>query len=416
MLDGFRWDYFDLGLQLPAFEKIFHQGVRARGLTPAFPSVSYPNHYTLLTGLYVESHGFVGNEWYDVTTGKYYSPWYKELTPEDRSFMYAEAEPLWVSAVRQNKRVHMFHWFGCEVLIQGRQPTYCVEHNGLPSIADLQRDLDESLQLFLNDSTDLAAVYHEKIDDHGHRYGPNSSKLNSAILEVDEEFSRMLTKFAETGLENEVDVMIFSDHGMTSVSPSRVVNVSDVMPMSCVDAIVNGYGSQVYIWSKEDCLQEVYDALKDYSPHFTAFLKDDIPDRWRFKNHKRIPPLILVPKIGWYIETPNFGFFNYDTGPIKAEHGYDPVHSEMRGIFTAFGPSFVPGATADQLHNVDLYQIMCHILDIEPRSHNGTWSRVRHMITDVSGFPSSLAVAVSTAVACVLVTVCYCYTSDRRHY
>ncbi|XP_046557574.1 glycerophosphocholine cholinephosphodiesterase ENPP6-like [Haliotis rubra] len=317
MLDGFRWDYFDQGLQLPAFDKIFHRGVKARRLIPAYPSVSYPNHYTLLTGLYVESHGFVGNEWYDVTAEKYYSPWYKELTPEDRSFLYAESEPLWVSAVRQNKRVHMFHWFGCEVQIRGIRPTFCAKHDGLPSITDFQHDLEESLQLFLNDSTDLAVVYHEKIDDHAHRYGLNSSNLISAILEVDEEFSRLLTKFAQTGLEDHVDVMVFSDHGMTSISPSHVVNVSDVMPTSCVDAIVNGYGSHVYIWSEVDCLQKVYDVLKDYSPHFKAYLKDDIPDRWRFKHHKRIPPLILVPDMGWYIDTPNFGFFNYDTGPIK---------------------------------------------------------------------------------------------------
>ncbi|XP_046550767.1 glycerophosphocholine cholinephosphodiesterase ENPP6-like [Haliotis rubra] len=338
LLDGFRWDYFDQGLNLPAFNEIFRRGVRTKQLVPAYPPVSYPNHYTLLTGLYVESHGFVGNEMYDVTTGKTYSPWFNNLTAADRSFMYDEAEPLWISAVKQDKRVYMFHWVGCEVIIQGRQPTYCRRHTDVPTIADFRRDLDESVGLFLNSSADLAVVYHEKVDDYGHRYGPMTSEVNSAIEEVDEELGRMLKKFASHGLDDTVDVMIFSDHGMTTISPSQVVNVSDVIPTSSVDVILNGYGSHVYIWPKQGRLQE-----------------------------------------------PNFGYYAYDTGPMLGEHGFDPAESNMSGIFTAFGPSFVPGVTSEKLSNVNLYQIMCEILSIEPRSHNGTWSHVSHMVKDVSG-------------------------------
>ncbi|XP_067667348.1 glycerophosphocholine cholinephosphodiesterase ENPP6-like [Haliotis asinina] len=397
LLDGFRWDYFDQVLDLPAFNEIFRRGVRAKQLVPAYPPVSYPNHYTLLTGLYIESHGFVGNEMYDVTTGKTYSPWFDNLTAADRSFMYDESEPLWISAVKQDKGVYMFHWVGCEVTIQGRQPTYCRPHTDVPTIADFRRDLDESMELFLNSSADLAVVYHEKVDDYGHRYGPMTSEVNSAIEEVDKELGRMLKNFASHGLDDTVDVMIFSDHGMTTVSPSQVVNVSDVIPMSSVDVILNGYGSHVYIWPKQDRVQEVYNALKDYSPHMTAYLKDDIPNRWHFQHHRRIPPILLAAEMPWYIDTPNFGYYAYDTGPMLGEHGFDPAEANMSGIFTAFGPSFIPGMKSERLSNVNLYQIMCEILDIKPRSHNGTWSHVSHMVRDQSGsqpLQSSLTLAV----------------------
>ncbi|XP_071111411.1 glycerophosphocholine cholinephosphodiesterase ENPP6-like [Haliotis cracherodii] len=409
LLDGFRWDYFDQGLNLPAFTEIFRRGVRAQQLVPAYPPVSYPNHYTLLTGLYVESHGFVGNEMYDVTTGKTYSPWFDNLTAADRSFMYDDSEPLWISAVKQNKRVYMFHWVGCEVTIQGRQPTYCRRHTDVPSIDDFRRDLDDSVDLFLNSSADLAVVYHEKVDDDGHRYGPMTSKVNSAIQEVDEELGRMLKKLASPDLGDTVDVMIFSDHGMTTISPSQVVNVSSVLPTSSVDVILNGYGSHVYIWPKPGRLQEVYNALKDYSPYYTAYLKEDIPARWHFQHHRRVPPILLAAKMPWYIDTPNFGYYAYDTGPMLGEHGFDPAEADMSGIFTAFGPSFVPGMTSEKLPNVDLYQIMCNILNIKPRSHNGTWSRVSHMIKDVSGsrpLQSALTVVVFCIILAFLNTWC----------
>ncbi|ESO86804.1 hypothetical protein LOTGIDRAFT_128417 [Lottia gigantea] len=381
LLDGVRWDYLDPDyVNLPGLKGIMERGVHVESLIPEFPSVSYPNHYSLMTGLHAQDHGFVDNDMYDVETGKTYPP--DSGSEDDKSFWFNEAEPFWITAKKQGKSVFMYNWVGGDVKIQNERPNHFRPYSTVKKIKYFRHDIDDGLQALLN------GLYHEGIDDLGHRYGPKSPEVTEWLKNVDLEFSRLTQKLEDFGATDDVNIMIFSDHGMTDVSLSRVINVTSVLPMENIKHVINGYGSRISIWPKDGFEDEIYRLLKNYDRHMRVFLKEDIPVEWYYTNNSRIAPLLLVADIGWYIDTPDFGFYHYDTGIMKGEHGYDPKLKEMHGIFIATGPNFAVNYRSASIRNIDLYQIMCLITGVEALDNNGTWSNVG-MFVSGSGLNSA---------------------------
>ncbi|XP_050404394.2 glycerophosphocholine cholinephosphodiesterase ENPP6 [Patella vulgata] len=377
LLDGVRWDYLDRdSANLPGFKRIKERGVKVESLVPEFPSVSYPNHYSLMTGLHCENHGFVDNDMYDVNTGKYYPP--KSGKEEDKSLWFEEGEPVWITATKEGKSSYMYNWVGGDVEIHGTRPDYFRPYSPVKKLKYFRRDIDQGLDSLMNGTADLVGIYHEGVDDMGHRYGPDSTEVYDWLKNVDAEFDRLLTKMTDLGVENDINIMIFSDHGMTDVSLTRVINITSLLPMDKIDAVINGYGSRISIWPKEESRMEIYKLLKNYDRHMTVYLKGDIPSRWYYTNNSRIAPLLLVADLGWYIDTPGFGFYKYDTGIMKGEHGFDPELKDMHGMFLAMGPNFLENYESESIRNIDLYQMMCKILDIEVLPNNGTWLNVEH--------------------------------------
>ncbi|XP_041372148.1 bis(5'-adenosyl)-triphosphatase enpp4-like [Gigantopelta aegis] len=148
-----------------------------------------------------------------------------------------------------------------------------------------------------------AMVYFESIDDLGHRYGPDSVHVKGMVKEVDRVIETMLRQIETRHLDDDVNVMVLSDHGMTDVSLSKVVNISDVINMDDIEVIINNYGSSVYIWPKHGKEQTVYASLENTSDYFKPFLRKDIPPQWHFQHNNRIPDILLVAQLGWYIDT-----------------------------------------------------------------------------------------------------------------
>ncbi|KAK3106151.1 hypothetical protein FSP39_013757 [Pinctada imbricata] len=382
-MDGFRWDYFDQqNLDFPGFRRMFKTGVKAEYMIPDFPSLSYPNYYSIMTGLHVESHGMVGNFMYDE---KHKQKFLAGINVAHKHpFWWDDGEPLWVSAEKQNKRVHMYYWPGCEAVIRGVKPTYCREYNILltPHVRQMKNAIIESIPLFKNDSADVVGIYLETPDKYGHKYGVNSEKLNHALEEVDQGVMFLQNKLKENGLEDKVNVMIFSDHGMTNVSDSRVVNLTTVIDMADIDVIMDS-GPTVYVWPKNNKIDKVYNDIKRFRhPRLQVYQKEEIPERWFCRHHYRIPPILLVADSGWYIVHPTLKqiFSYFDSGQMRGHHGYDNIGKDMRAIFVANGPDFKTNMIAKPFHNVHLYQIMCHILDIKAAPNNGSWSHVREML------------------------------------
>ncbi|XP_041372147.1 glycerophosphocholine cholinephosphodiesterase ENPP6-like [Gigantopelta aegis] len=290
----------------------------------------------------------------------------------------------------------MFYWNGCDVTFSDVTPTFCEPHPGkTTTIGQFRSAIERSLDLFGNNSADLSVVYFESIDDLGHRYGPDSVHVKGMVKQVDRVIETMLREIETRHLDDDINVMVLSDHGMTDVSLSKVVNISDVINMDNIEVIINNYGSSVYIWPKNGKEQTVYASLENTSAYFKTFLRKDIPPQWHFQHNNRIPDILLVAQLGWYIDTPSFGFYYYDnTGAMRGEHGFDVTESDMAGLFVAMGPDFRTNVKVDKLNNVNLYQVMCGIIGVGPRPHNGSWSDVVNLVADIS---TSTAAALSSS-------------------
>ncbi|XP_076092650.1 glycerophosphocholine cholinephosphodiesterase ENPP6-like isoform X2 [Mytilus galloprovincialis] len=330
LIDGFRWDYFNIpGLQLPGFSRLFEQGVKADYMIPDFPTLSFPNFYSLMTGLHTEDHGFVGNCMYHEEKQSSFE--YKMVNLEsNQSHWFEGAEPLWISAVKQEKRTYMFEWPGCHVPVHNMTSTFCDKMNEWPMVPQTVKNLKKAVDLLKTDKIDFAGVYLNAVDRWGHSYGPNSEEVFDIVKQTDEAIKEMLLLLKTYNLEKNTNVVIFSDHGMTEISESRTIDISD--HIGSVDVIaVEDKGAVCSIWPREG--------------------KIDKPGG---------------PSIDKYMN-----------GPAKGYHGYDNAEEDMHGIFLAMGPDFKKNYKIGPVRAVDIYQVMCKALKIQPLPHKGDWSRLK---------------------------------------
>ncbi|CAI9735417.1 glycerophosphocholine cholinephosphodiesterase ENPP6-like [Octopus vulgaris] len=375
LLDGFRWDYFDRE-GLTGYQNFLRMGTRAEYLKNSFPTISYPNYYTIMTGLYSEDHGFIDNKMYDP---KHKTEFLLGFNREQYdSYWWDDGDPLWITAKRQNKSSYFYFWPGCEVTIKELKPDYCRMYTEVPSMKDFKDSIKQGMVNFVNNSADLVGIYFELTDKMGHNYGPNSPQLESVLRETSEIIDRLLVQLKEHHLENEVNVILTSDHGMSQITPNRYIDLNPVLKVQDTHHL---YGSVfLSIWPKEGKTNQVYNALKNYHPNLTVYLKHDIPERWRLKHHYRVPPIIAVADIGWYVITPpGKRYPTVDGQPIGGYHGYDNEETDMRGIFTGVGPDFRKNAVVPWLNAVDIYQFMCDLLNIEPSPNDGDSTVTRLM-------------------------------------
>lgn len=382
LLDGFRWDYFNLGgLELKGFPRLFQEGVKAEYMIPSYPTNSYPNYYTLMTGLYVEDHGVVGNHMWDEETGERFE---MGGNPESyNSHWWEFAEPLWITATKQGKKFHMYHWIECNISIHDTLPTYCLPYTGIPTRRDIQSAMKSGVAK-LQQGADAVYVYHEAVDHDGHWYGPNSNEVRRSVQEIDEDISMLLDEISAHDIADQVNIMVFSDHGMTAIDELHKINISKALDMDEIKAISEAM-TTVALWPQEGLEEKVYNKLKQFdSEHLKVFYNRDIHDRWFFKKHRRIPPIFLTTDPGWYIVHPQSGntYAERDNRMWLGNHGFDNAEESMRSIFVAKGPNFKRNFAAKAFPSVDMYQIMCKILDVSPQPNNGTWNNVRDLLLD----------------------------------
>ena len=351
-LDGFRADFLNRGLT-PRLNAFIKKGVSPSYMTPSFPSVTFPNHYTLVTGLYPESHGIVGNTFWD--------------TEMQEEFIYTDplamqpkwwgGEPIWVTAEKQGIRTAIHMWPGSEAHILAVEPSFVDKFNGKE---ELSNKVDRILELLdkpglededadVNDMRpELIASYVPNVDADGHRYGPNSTEILGTINSVDNMLESLFEGLEDRNLTDIVNVMVVSDHGMATTDTNRLIQLEDIIDTSLIEHID---GWPLYGLRPKDPadLQSLYDKLAAdaaKNPNYDVYLRDvDMPERYHFSNNERIAPLWVVPKTGWAIVTKD----QFDVAKAKEHgevysprglHGYDHEHSLMRAIFVARGPAF----------------------------------------------------------------------------
>ncbi|KAL6247883.1 hypothetical protein RBB50_005231 [Rhinocladiella similis] len=386
-LDGFRADFLNRGLT-PALNAFVASGVSPKYMLPSFPSVTFPNHFTLVTGLYPESHGIVSNQFWDPDFQEefYYTNVGVSMQPK-----WWTAEPLWVTAEDNGVRSAIHMWPGSEAHIPDVQPTYLDKYNGSEELTrkvdrmlhwlDLPGD-DDGGDAVAERRPQLIAAYVPNVDADGHKYGPNSTEIRATIADVDSMFVSLVEGLYARNLSEIVNLVVVSDHGMATTSTNRLVQLDDLMDMSLVDHIDGWPLRGLRLKNPDRDVPILYEQLSKEAAKagsFDVYTLETMPERYHFSNNDRIAPLWVVPKTGWAIvEKSDFDVADaLKTGQEyepKGLHGYDHEHPLMRAIFVARGPAFPhkPNSRLAPFQNTEVYNIVCDSLGIEPHPNNGT--------------------------------------------
>lgn len=351
-LDGFRADFVNRGIT-PNLQSFIKNGVSPLYMTPSFPSVTFPNHYTIVTGLYPESHGIVGNSFWDPAMNEEF--FYTD--PLAMQPKWWGGEPIWVTAEKQGIRTATHMWPGSEAHILGVEPSFVDKFNGKEKLSNKVARILELLDKPGMEDPDASpkdmrpqfiASYVPNVDSMGHLYGPNSTEVVSTISQVDEMLGQLFTGLQDRNLSSIVNIIVVSDHGMATSDIQRLIQLDDILDMSLIDK-TDGWPLFGLRPRDPATVQEIYDHLVTASrTHrgFDVYLRDhNMPERYHFSRNQRIAPLWLVPKTGWAIVTRSD--FDVEQAKISGEvyhpigiHGYDDEHPLMRAIFVARGPAF----------------------------------------------------------------------------
>ncbi|KAJ8383096.1 hypothetical protein SKAU_G00038740 [Synaphobranchus kaupii] len=383
LIDGFRYDYIDDLETFPGFKEIVENGVKVDYMTPDFPSLSYPNYYSLMTGRNCEVHQITGNYMWDRATMKEFII---GTNPDSRLRMWWDgSEPIWVTMQKLKKDVYMYYWPGCEVDILGVRPTHCEEYVYNPSEKNFTDSIEKAINSLSSGRADMAAVYYERIDVDGHHYGPLSPEVRMNIHRVDLAFQTLNQRIKEKNLQNDLNVIVFSDHGMTRIKwMDKVIELELYINMSDIIKMMDR-GPVVSLWPKQAKFELIYRRLSLVG-NMNVYKRQEIPDRYRYKNGKFVSTLTLVADPGWFIteSKSKLPYWKNGTGEPKGWqqgwHGYDNEFVDMRGFLLAQGPDFKKNLRAGPIRVVDVYNLMCHTLGIQGLPNNGSWSRVEYML------------------------------------
>ncbi|KAF1912405.1 alkaline-phosphatase-like protein [Ampelomyces quisqualis] len=386
-LDGFRADFLYRNLT-PTLNSFIQEGISPKYMLPSFPSVTFPNHYTMATGMYPEAHGVVGNTFWDPKLGKefYYTDPDKSLQP-----FWWGGEPIWITAEKQKVRAAVHMWPGSEAHIQDQKVTYVDKYNGsellqmktdrILGLLDLPGPKDIGAKANIP-RPQLIAAYVPNVDGDGHRFGPNSTEIRETISSVDKMLGGILQGIHQRNLTNIVNVVVVSDHGMATTDVSRLIQLEDLVDPAELSHI-DGWPLYGLRPKNPSDLRRLYEQIKERTknnPNVEVYLKDEnMPERYHFSKNDRIAPLWIIPKTGWAIVDKNE--FDIETGKKNGDvyhprglHGYDHEHPLMRAIFVARGPAFphAPGSEIKPFQNIHLYNIICDSIHITPAPNSGT--------------------------------------------
>lgn len=370
-LDGFRWDYLE---RPPAarLRTLASQGIRLERLVPAFPTKTFPNHYTLATGLFPAHHGIVANTMTDSVLGRFTTA----DTAGNRQPGWWRGEPIWITARRQGLRSATMFWTGSEVAFNGLRPNLWRPFDAnLPMTARIDQALTW-LGLPADRRPDLLMVYLNRVDVVGHKFGPDHPAVDSAIATVDSAVGRLVDGLDSLGLRPQTDLVVVSDHGMTSISPDRVIFLDDYVELSPGDVVdlapVTGLSPD------PARVATVVRQLAGAHPHLAVFRREDVPPRFRFSQGDRVTPVVAIADDGWTISTRA----QWKTRPMTdlGNHGYDHELASMAAMLIAIGPDFRQGMVAPPMQNVHLYELLAHLLHIRPAPNDGSFDSVRALL------------------------------------
>lgn len=364
-LDGFRHDYRQRAAT-PHLDRLAAEGVVADGLVHVFPTKTFPTHWSMVTGRYVENHGVVANSMWDPQRDRRFSLRNRDAVMDPAWY---DGEPIWRSAERQGLRAATFFWPGSEAPVGGSHASYWMQYDASIDHRDRIEQVLAWLDLPASERPDFITLYFSRVDSLGHRHGPESGQVTAAIADIDADIGLLLDGLEARGLLGRMQLLLVSDHGMADIDPERYIWLDDYLPLG--DVLVSDWGPAAQIWATDMAVDDIVAALSDAHPRLRVWRREEIPADYRFRHHARIPDVLAEADHGWMISSRrNRGAVLMR--PTRGMHGWDPLQREMHGIFIAHGPALQGGTRLPLLRSVDLYSLMAHLLDIDPAPNDGT--------------------------------------------
>lgn len=369
-MDGFRWDYTE-GLPTPNFDKMAQLGVKAESMQSSFPSKTFPNHYTIATGLYPDHHGLVNNTFYMPDRNEVYKIRNREKV-EDGSIY--SGEPIWISAEKQDVKTASYFWVGSEADIQGIQPSIWKNYHQRTPFEDRADSVISWLQLPMQNRPQLIMWYVHQPDGVGHRFGPNSTILDSTVVALDALLGRFMNQLSELNNADSINFILLSDHGMGYVNSEKSIAITDYLEKDW-EYDIYGYNPMYNIWAEGAIKDSIFNRLKDIE-HIQCYKTDNVPAHLHYDSSKRRGDLIVMADSAWSV-------FEKPKNAKKKEggtHGYDSNNKDMDAIFYAYGPDFKVNYTMKRFQNIHIYELLAHLLDIQPAENDGDIDHIREML------------------------------------
>jgi predicted AlkP superfamily pyrophosphatase or phosphodiesterase len=359
--DGWRWDYIDR-YPTPNVKALAARGVRAKALIPSFPVLTFPNHYTIVTGLYPEHHGIVGNNIRDAAMPERFT----QSSETQKDGRWWGGEPVWVTAIRQGRRAATMFWPGSEAAIGGVRPTYWKPYDQKLGTPDRVAQVLTWLALPEEQRPSFVSLYFEEVDSAGHDFSRGSRELAAAVAHLDAALGEIVDGVHRLGLDDRTSIVIVSDHGMTPVSYGRVVYLDAWIDLATVDILESGANLQLN--PRDGDVDGLYRRLHGRSPHLSIYKRENVPAPLHFRDNPRIPSIIGIPDDGWTVTS---GQRLVESELHEGAHGYTPTTPNMGALFIAAGPPLRRGLVVAPFENVHIYDLLCRILQIAPAKNDG---------------------------------------------
>lgn len=363
-LDGFRHDYVER-FQPENLTKFIQNGTAADGLIPAFPSKTFPNHYTIATGMKPEHHGLVDNSFYEPFKDQVYTMGNRDIVQD--GYWYG-GTPIWVLAEQNNLKAASYFFVGTEAPVQGIRPSYYFDYDGnVPNLTRVAK-VFEWLQLPETERPRLITLYFSDMDNVGHRYGPsNDDQLKAALNRLDRELGALFEGLKSFDLD--INVVLVSDHGMADVPKDKLINLDQLT--EGIDARIVNNGALAHLHLVDPSQKsEVIQVLRQRAGNFTV---EDVASKVSYQDISKYPArfgeILILPDLGYYLADER-GIFRYQNSSVRfktdvfGEHGFSPQYREMHGIFYANGPAIREGLKIERFENIHIYPMICQILGL----------------------------------------------------
>lgn len=376
-IDGFRWDFPDL-FDTPNIDRIIEQGGRAESTQPVYPTLTFPNHYSIATGVWPRKHGIVANAFPSEDRTRWYRDKDRASVEDGRWYL---AEPIWVTAEKQGLKTAAFYFVGTEADINGVRPSFWRRFDpDVPAEARVEQVL-EWLKLPAGERPRFVTLYFEHVDQYTHWYGIGSAESQQAISHIDALIGRLLDGIGETDVSGNTHVLLVSDHGqyaLDKASPTLVLDtLVDLGDFEAVDS-----GAFVNLWMRapeRDRLEAVRDTINRHWICGKAMLREELPSAWNVSDSLRFPDIVVQANGGCSVISTQ----DKQQKATPGDHGWPPEVKEMRGIFLAIGPRIRPGASAGHIHVTDIYPLMLELLQLDPPApYDGDSEALRVILKD----------------------------------
>ena len=359
-LDGFRWDYPDR-YPTPALDQLAARGVRAKALRPVFPTLTFPNHYTIATGLYPARHGLVANRFRDSETGEWFVHKQKDTAQDGHWY---SGEPIWVAAEKAGLGAAAYFYVGTEADIQGIRPRYWYSYNKKVDGMKRVRQVLKWLNLDAEDRPHLITLYFEDVDDYSHWYGPDSEENAAAVARVDSYLEALMAGVDNLPFADQVSIVVVSDHGQSSYQPdSKLLVLDELLDLSGTTSVDGGPYVFIYLDQAEPQRAAVIrDGINAVWNCGRAYLPEDSPAEWHVAGNSDFADVLVVAEPGCAVVSS----LSSNTLLTPGDHGWAPETADMQGIFIAAGPGLPKGVEVGTLRSVDLYPLLMRLLGLEP--------------------------------------------------